>query len=234
MMNNDFLKAIKKSFIKYLQTSPRSNEKLKIIHGFVANKLKEKLGNDYQISSLGFLDEKEEKINGKYIDKKVDITIKKKGITLAGISLKFIMSNYSQNSNNYFENMLGETANIRSSKIPYFQIFIIPDEIPYFDKDGKITKTEIISENNLKKYIIISHDDTNLFFHSPNKILFVLITLKSTATTLPLDKIDYKIYYCNNKFDVLYSSRKINFGTQVIYNDLAEFINKVYHTIKSI
>jgi hypothetical protein len=51
------------------------------------------------------------------------------------------MQNYSQNSNNYFENMLGETANIRSSNIPYFQIFIIPDEIPYYKKEkGKILR----------------------------------------------------------------------------------------------
>ena len=63
-------------------------------------------------------------------DKKVDITITKQNKPIAGFAIKFVMQNYSQNSNNYFENMLGETANIRSNRIPYFQIFIILDNLP--------------------------------------------------------------------------------------------------------
>ena len=62
---------------------------------------------------------------GRYINKNVDIVIYKRTV-IAGIGVKFVMQNYSQNSNNYFENMLGETANIRSKNIPYFQIFVIP------------------------------------------------------------------------------------------------------------
>ena len=86
---------------------------------------------------------------GRYVDKKVDITISKKDATMhkdipvAGIAVKFVMQNYSQNSNNYFENMLGETANIRANKCPYFQIFIILDRLPYYKKETKrITKWE--------------------------------------------------------------------------------------------
>ena len=35
----------------------------------------------------------------------VDITINYKGKAIAGYAVKFAMRNYSQNSNNYFENM---------------------------------------------------------------------------------------------------------------------------------
>ena len=39
--------------------------------------------------------------------------------------------------------MLGETANIRANKCPYFQIFIILDRLPYYKKETKrITKWE--------------------------------------------------------------------------------------------
>lgn len=90
--------------------------------------------------SLGYGAGQEHKISGRYVDKAVDITIAENNIPVCGIAVKYIMSNYSQNSNNYFENMLGETANIRSAKIPHFQIFATPDKIPYFDKDGNIKK----------------------------------------------------------------------------------------------
>lgn len=37
---------------------------------------------------------------------------------VAVINVKMVMSNYSQNKNNYFESMLGETANLRSAGGP--------------------------------------------------------------------------------------------------------------------
>ena len=130
----NYLEAIKKSFLVSLNTDPRSNKKLKVLHGFIAKDLQNKLGKDYTIKSLGYGTGKESKIKGRYMDKSVDITIEKNGKAIAGIAVKFVMSNYSQNSNNYFENMLGETANIRANRVPYFQIFIVPDTLPYYKK----------------------------------------------------------------------------------------------------
>lgn len=119
MNNDEFLDIIKQSFKKCLETSTRSNKKLKILHGAIAKDLQEKLGNNFKIYSLGYGNDREEKIQGRYINKDVDIVVENNGLKI-GIALKFIMGNYFQNSNNYFENMLGETANIRSSNIPYF------------------------------------------------------------------------------------------------------------------
>ena len=124
-MNNDFMAVLNSSFITYLQTGPRSNEKLKILHGFIAKKIQNKLGDSYTVFSYGVGDNKESNISGRYINKNVDIGIFKGGRPLAGIAIKFVMSNYSQNSNNYFENMLGETANIRCEGVLYFQIIIL-------------------------------------------------------------------------------------------------------------
>lgn len=146
MNNLQFLEVLKKSFIKYLETGPRSNEKLKILHGAISEDLynKLKISNDidseYSVSSLGFNTGREGSIPGRYMDKIVDIRIDRHSNPIAGIAVKYVMSNYMQNSNNYFENMLGETANLRSNRIPYFQIFIIPDKIPYFDRSGGIIR----------------------------------------------------------------------------------------------
>ena len=128
-MDNDmFLRVLGNSFRTYLATGSRSNEKLKILHGAISTDLQNRIGYEYTINSLGFRDGHEKSAPGRYMDKMVDITISKSGKVIAGIAVKFVMSNYSQNSNNYFENMLGETANLRSNNIPYFQIFIIPDK----------------------------------------------------------------------------------------------------------
>lgn len=118
--NDKFLEIINKAFKKFLVTGARSNEKLKILHGEIASQIQAKLGDNYTVKSLGFGDEKEYTMSGRYNPKVVDITILKDGVDLGGVAVKFVMNNYSQNSNNYFENMLGETANIRSNRKKYF------------------------------------------------------------------------------------------------------------------
>jgi len=116
MNNLQFLQTVKKSFIRFLETHPRSNKKLIILHGAIANDIKNRLGQGYESKSLGIGNGKEGKMHGRYMEKTIDILISKNENDIAGIGIKFVMNNYSQNSNNYFENMLGETANIRTNK----------------------------------------------------------------------------------------------------------------------
>ena len=77
--------------------------------------------------------------------------------------------------------MLGETANIRSNKIPYFQVFIIFDKVPYFKKGGEFSKYDNISEHNMIKYLNLSNDNPELFQHTPDKTLVVLVKLKEKS-----------------------------------------------------
>ena len=133
LTNTQFLEVIRKSFQIYLGVdTSRSTAKLKTLHGHIAQDLQELFGKDYTIKSQGYGDDKEGIINGRYYPKNADITVSYNGKPVAGYAVKFVMRNYSQNSNNYFENMLGETANIRSNSIPYFQLFIIFDKVPYY------------------------------------------------------------------------------------------------------
>lgn len=142
MMNNDeFLNVIKNSFATYLSVgTSRSTAKLKTLHGHIASDLKSLLGTEFTVKSQGYGDDKEEFINGRYYPKNVDITILKNSKPVAGYTVKFVMRNYTQNSNNYFENMLGETANIRANAIPYFQIFIIFEKVPYYSNGGEFKR----------------------------------------------------------------------------------------------
>lgn len=235
MNNIQFLSILKKSFIVYLQTGARSNKKLQVLHGAISKDLQERLSGCYKVYSLGFNSGKEKKINGRYVDKIVDITVAENEKPIAGIAVKYVMSNYKQNSNNYFENMLGETANIRSAKIPYFQIFIISDSIPYFRKGGEISKPEKINEHDLKKYMVLSKDDIGDFLHAPVKTLVFIVHMQTNGKKIEFtNKKEYEEFYCNNNFEVEASELKFDFGSNVIYNDYEKFIDKVVHAIKSI
>jgi len=240
MNNSQFLDILKNSFLKYLEKGPRSTEKLKILHGAIAEDLFEKLnGNNetddnYSVCSLGFDKCKEIKISGRYVDKSVDIAVNKNDIPVAGIAIKYIMSNYKQNSNNYFENMLGETANIRSNRIPYFQILIIPDKMPYFKKDGEIGKWEQIDQKNLKKYMALATDDIDSYCHTPNKTLLFIINLSEDESVSMIDKKSYKKYYETKPFSISASSKKFDFESNIVYNDYEKFIKKVKHSILSV
>lgn len=236
-MDEIFLQTLKESFLEYLNSGERSNKKLCILHSKIANDLSKKLGNAYTINSLGFGNFKEDLILGRYYDKKVDITISKNGKILAGIGVKFVMSNYSQNSNNYFENMLGETANIRSNSVAYFQIFILFDELPYFAIKNNvkiIKKIEKITQHNIQKYINLSNDNIDIFMHTPNKTLVYLI--KNSVKISPnLTQDAYKNLFLNNKnFEIQKSNLNFSFGNNTIYNDYDDFIKKISHCILSI
>lgn len=78
MKNLEFLNIIACSFKKFLNTNSRSNEKLKILHSAISNDLQKYLGSKYIINSLNFENSKEDKIIGRYIEKKMIFLFQKK------------------------------------------------------------------------------------------------------------------------------------------------------------
>ena len=235
LSNQQFLSVIKESFKTYLSIdTSRSTAKLKVLHGEIAKDIKELFGSEYTVLSQGIGNDSEGRIEGRYYPKNVDITVNKNGKPIAGYAIKFVMRNYSQNSNNYFENMLGETANIRANSVPYFQIFIIFEKVPYFKSGGAFYKYDTLSEHNLKKYFALSKDDPASFLHTPDKTLFVLLSLKEKSPSHTfINSKDYAKYYSSiiNDGDLLSYSKKIEdtFDDSVILNDYETFIKKSYY-----
>ncbi|MDY6017661.1 MAG: hypothetical protein SPI97_08615 [Oscillospiraceae bacterium] len=236
--NDQFLESIRQSFETYLNVkTSRSTAKLKNLHGDIASDLEELFGPEYMIQSQGLGDDKEGRIVGRYYPKNVDITISKEGKPVAGYAIKFVMRNYSQNSNNYFENMLGETANIRANSIPYFQIFIIFEKVPYYKKNGEFLKYDVLTEHNLDKYFVLSKDDPNYFYHTPDKTLFVIVHLKEKGIDYQFQSSnDYANYYLSviHDRDIMSYSNKIRdtFDNSVILNDYDRFIRKTYYIVQ--
>ena len=234
MKEKEFLRVISNSFEEFVKSgTSRSTRKLKPLHGAIAEDIATKLGDEYTVISQGYGDDREADIQGRYIDKMVDITIMKGAKAIAGIGVKFVMQNYSQNSNNYFENMLGETANIRAARCPYFQVFIILDKLPYYDSKKNIKRWETFSDHNVVKYETLSHDDANVFFHTPNKTLLYVVHIPDNEALKTKD--EYLHYYRSGKVNVsLSKNADYAFGGSVILNDYETFMKKVFYTVKAL
>lgn len=241
MNNQEFLAAIEKSFVEFIKSgTSRSTKKLVPLHGAIARDILNRLnreGNNYTVMSQGIASGKEGTIAGRYMDKKVDITVLRGTVPIGGIAVKFVMQNYSQNSNNYFENMLGETANIRAARRPYFQVFIIPDKLPYYSREKQLQHWESFTDNNIHKYCVLDGDNPDLSLHSPNKTLIYVVKLPDIGDVGTLD--EYREMYLeffaqNGETGFLGVSAVATFNNSVILNAYETFADKVCHTILAI
>lgn len=196
-IQDKFLKAINASFAAYNEKGgARSNKKLIPIHKFLSEIILEKLKNGYFIKSLGIGNGKEATINGKYYPKDLDIAVFKNDKIVATVSFKFVTSNYKQNANNYFENLMGETANIRRQNVGFAHFLVFRGHTPYYSKNkgnlrGKEKKIEIISEKHLQKYIKLFNDMD--FPHKPDLMGICLLDFDKNkkAKIVNLDDFDF-------------------------------------------
>ena len=143
-------------------------------------------------------DGKEATIDGKYYPKDLDIAIFKNDKIVATVSFKFVTSNYKQNANNYFENLIGETANIRRQNIGFAHFLVLRGHTPYFLKNkgnlrGKEMKTEIIKEKDLQKYIKLFNDID--FPHKPDLLGICILDFNQNkkAKFVNLDDFDFSV-----------------------------------------
>ncbi len=175
-MKNSFLIAISKTFRAYNTFGARSNKKLIPIHKWFAEIIESKLEKGYSVKSLG--KGGEFKLDGKYYPKTLDISIFKNQKIIATISFKFVTSNYKQNSNNYFENLLGETVNVRRVNVGFAHFLVLRAHTPYYDKNkgnlrGREKKIEILNESDLVKYVKLFNDLD--FPHKPEVLGMAII-----------------------------------------------------------
>ena len=174
-----FRKSLEEGYKKYLSVHPRSSKKIEPIHQCISEIILSKLGGEkkgFSIKSMGIDDNKEFSVEGKYFSKNIDITILYNNEPISGLGFKFITSNYKQNSNNYFENMLGETANLKRADFLYGQVLVFKHKMPYYSSDKKtFTKIEHINEKNLAKYVKLHNDNVPLLYHKPDIIFLTFI-----------------------------------------------------------
>ncbi len=215
-MKESFLKAISETFRAYNEFGARSNKKLINIHKWFAEIIESRLGHGYLVRSLGkggeFI------CTGKYYPKTLDISIFKNQDIISTVSFKFVTSNYKQNSNNYFENLLGETANIRRINIGFAHFLVLRAHTPYYDKNkgnlrGNEIKTEILNEKDLAKYVKLFKDLD--FPHRPDLLGIAIIDFDSNGNAYFTDLKDLNL--SKNLRNILENQFSLeNFITKII------------------
>ncbi|GHT20668.1 hypothetical protein FACS189419_00150 [Planctomycetales bacterium] len=183
-----FIVAVEESFRMYKMHGARSTEKLKPLHRHIADILQSIWGNGFDVYYLG-TDSKELTIEGKYYPKDIDITVTKNDKPVFCLGIKFVTSNYKQNANNYFESMMGETANIQAlGTLPYAQLIILRHETPYYKKNyaEHPSKIEVINDKDIQKYLNLVFDSPQA--HRPNYIGIQVINL---------DEVTGKVVFTN-------------------------------------
>lgn len=186
---NQLLAVVQESFQAYKRYGARSTQKLRPVHKFIAEALSEIWGDGYGLHYLCD-GNREFKVEGKYYPKDVDVAITKGGNPVFCLGIKFVTSNYKQNANNYFENMMGETANIQAlGNLPYAQLIILRHKTPYYQKNEteRPSKIEVINDKDISKYLKLMFDTPQA--HRPNHLGIMLVDINEenglvTATDL--------------------------------------------------
>lgn len=139
----DFLDMIRKSYTAYIEKTSRSTKKINIIHSFFVNKMSMLLKNtNYTVKTECKISSENYSKNKKCDIVIFDVDNKPRVI----FCIKFIMSSYYKNRNNYYENLTGEVCHLRWSNpdISIIPINISFNSLPVLDKNGKIKAYESV------------------------------------------------------------------------------------------
>jgi hypothetical protein len=173
-------KAVDQSLLQVFQYGRKSPRRVKHIHYWVRNYIQTRLGNNYRCYSYHphlKADDKEIRVAGRFYPKNSDITICNKDEDVLGvISVKFIMSNYKQNANNYFESMIGECYNLKANNIKYGHIMICPYLVPYYNNQCGLKYIEKLNNKDITKYAELNDSTT---VHKPDMLSFNVLKIKN-------------------------------------------------------
>lgn len=144
--------------------------------------MRRELGGGYEFTGQTPASASEAQVSGMYYDKDVDVLVARDGQELAVISIKFVISNYQQNSVNYFEQQLGETANLRRKNIVYGNLFCVTNPIPYKNRAGQIVRLESIRDHDIQRYARLRADHEHI--HAPQEMAIGIVDLDTDANAI--------------------------------------------------
>lgn len=146
----EFLECVKKATSLFFENGSRSNKKVDTIHKFI-KKILDKIIVNKNLEHI-YSVRLEHKIPAcnEAGEKRCDIVVMKNNVASIVFPVKFVMSNYKQNKNNFWECLTGETMHIKmaSKNIKIIPINIIFNKVPYLSKNKLIQKYEEITIEN--------------------------------------------------------------------------------------
>ncbi|WP_338972033.1 hypothetical protein [Spiroplasma endosymbiont of Panorpa germanica] len=240
---NGILEVVEKT-IKFIVSpnhieNSRSSQKVDGIHERISQDLDFILGSDYMIRTKKTTGN-EVNVKGAYVNKNVDIAIERisdKKI-VAVIEVKMHLSSISKNLSNNFENLLGQSANMRSVNIPFFQVSFLNAEAPVFSLTNDL-KMETINLKWVNRYLNLSFANSKDLKHVPDcTLIFAFNLLKSGGQCK--NKRDYNRFIDEsflkkeNSIQKYKLDQNLKFGPNVIFNEYLDFLVNVVNKIRGL
>jgi hypothetical protein len=187
-LDNLLESTIKNAVHKYFSLGPRSSDKLVELHDFLALCVEVLLG-DPKLSVRSYGIGGEAKIPGYVNEKNMDIAVCRecaggKEEFVAGIEVKFVMSNYGKNANNYIEGAMGQSVNLklRNPEFVFWHFFASFSKVPQFKFDKRSSDYDVTFEN-VKGFPVLRREYGR--FHKIKRDNMGVIADKPTRTLLP-------------------------------------------------
>jgi hypothetical protein len=152
------MKLIEETIQLYFINGARSSKKVDYLHKGIIELIEKKIPPYYKL----LLEENVKSYNTTEC-KKCDIVIQdtRTNTIKYVFPVKFMMTNYKQNKNNYWESLTGECCHLKwkNPDINIIPINIIFNRVPYLDSDKKIKKFEDIDyTSSLEVYQILKEN----------------------------------------------------------------------------
>jgi hypothetical protein len=235
---DEIMNMAKQVMYDYYLHGSRSSKKVDFIHFFICCLIKQKVKQIapdlYPLMSFMSQPTKEARVKGLLYDKDVDICVRYKRKNIGIVSVKFITSNYNQNSNNYFESLLGECINLKSvngnSRVFWFSLFTFKD-IPYYNKSNEIISYEQFNASKVGKYKILFEESLR---NNALPDCVSLTILENTKTMQHPNKLSHKTpEHISQLVDSLFANTYIEYPRLQFYLQLDIFCKKVIDLIKN-
>ena len=134
----------------YFENGPRSSKKTDHLNNIIIEYLSVYFSTVQNIDDYSLITEHNLQCANFSEKKKCDIVVCYKNAPYIVFPLKFVMTSYLKNRNNYFENITGEVYLLKQSNpdLKIIPINFILDKIPNLTNDKKIKNFELITHEN--------------------------------------------------------------------------------------
>ena len=164
------LTGIGECFDLYMSNGSRSSKKTDRLNELIKNSIQVVIDTLHNKDEYSVVFEHNIPSENYSKQKRCDVVVMHKQSPYAVLPLKFIMTSYMKNRNNYYENMTGEVMHLRwaNPTLKIVPVNIIIDKIPNLDNDKKIKNFEIIDpENSLGVYdSLVKHNIVNNIYNA--------------------------------------------------------------------
>ncbi|KQS27985.1 hypothetical protein [Dyadobacter sp. Leaf189] len=147
-IENNYIGSIQRAYTLMDDGNSHDSDRLNPIHQYIGEQLSGIFNEDnFTVIATEYSD-----VEGAYYTKSVPIVVLDGNDTKLCVGFKFVTSNFLQNAINYFQGLLGESANIQTNNIKYAFVFIIPRRIRYRRNGGQIITYQNFKTSHLQKY----------------------------------------------------------------------------------